>query len=478
MKALPSFLVSELVEATKGEILQGESQWHCDGISTDTRTLEAGNLFVALRGENFDGHDYLDKAAGCGASGLLIRIDHKERLSSTPEELPAIGVSDTLEAYGQIAGYWRRKFNIPVIAITGSSGKTTTKEMVAAIVSRGKNTLKTEGNLNNQIGLPLTLFGLTSLHQIAVVEMGTNCPGEILKLANIAKPDIGLITNIGPAHLEGLGSLKAIAEEKGSLWKAMAGQGTAVINNDDPLIVSLGEKWSLKRITFGMENQSDVMARHIKAEGSEGVHFDLFLEDVIVPVFLRAVGNYNIKNALGAASACYALGLSPEEIAAGLANFRPIEGRTQIIQLANGIHLLTDTYNANPYSVAEVLKTLQELRGSKKAIAVLGDMLELGKTAEKWHYEIGAIVAKNSIDLLFLKGTMTRHLAQGAIENGFSKEKIIFFENPGEVVSRLLPVLNHGDWILIKGSRKMKMEAIEEEIIKLLNPTELMNTKF
>ena len=468
-KALPYFSVSELIETTKGKLLRGESGWDCHGVSTDTRTLEEKNLFVALIGENFDGHDYLDKAANRGAAGLLIRIDHQEKLRSTPETLPAIGVGDTLEAYGEIAGHWRRRFNIPVIAITGSSGKTTTKEMVAAIFSRTMKTLKTEGNLNNQVGLPFTLLGLESGHQIAVLEMGTNSPGEILKLAKIAKPDIGLITNIGPAHVEGLGSLNAIAQEKGSLWKAMSGQGTAIVNNDDPLVASIADEWNGKRVTFGMENKSDITARHIKTVGPKGVRFDLCCGDETVPVFLTAVGNHNIKNALAAAATGHSLGLSLQEMAAGLADFRPIAGRTQIVRLANEIHLLMDTYNANPYSVAEALKTLRDLHGSNKAIAILGDMLELGETAEKWHYEIGSIVAKSTIDFLFLKGNLTKYLAQGAIQNGFPNEKIFFFENPAEVVSRLLHVLDDGDWMLIKGSRKMKMEAVAEEIIKVLN---------
>jgi UDP-N-acetylmuramoyl-tripeptide--D-alanyl-D-alanine ligase len=465
-KALPYFSVSELIEATKGKFLRGESGGGCRGVSTDTRTLEKGNLFVALKGENFDGHDYLDGAAKRGAAGLLIRIDHQERLSSTPEKLPAIGVGDTLDAYGQIAGYWRRRFNIPVIAITGSSGKTTTKEMVAAITSRKIHTLKTEGNLNNQIGLPFTLLGLRKEHRIAVLEMGTNSPGEIFKLATIARPDIGLITNIGPAHIEGLGSLNAIAQEKGSLWKAMSGQGTAIINSDDPLLASIAEEWAGKRVTFGIGNKSDVTARHIKASGAEGIRFDLCCRDETAPVFLAAVGNHNVKNALAAAATGLSLGLTLQEIAAGLADFRPLPGRTQIVRLAKEIHLLVDTYNANPYSLAQAIKTLQELRGGKKTIAVLGDMLELGETAEKWHYETGSLVAKSSVDFLFLKGDLMKSLAQGAIQSGFPGEKIFFFKNPAEVASRLLHLLDYGDWVLIKGSRKTKMEEVAEEIIR------------
>ncbi len=465
---LPYFSVSELIEATKGKLLRGKSGWGCHGISTDTRTLKKGNLFIALKGQNFDGHDYLAKAATNGAAGLVIQSDRRKGLLSVPEQVPAIGVSDTLDAYGQIASCWRRKFDIPVIAITGSSGKTTTKEMAATILMRKMKTLKTEGNLNNRVGLPLTLLRLRKEHKIAVVEMGTNSPGEILKLAKIAEPDIGLITNIGPAHIEGLGSLSAIAREKGSLWNAMSPEGTAIVNTDDPLVLSVANEWTGKRVTFGLGNKSDIKARHIKTVGPNGIRFDLCCGDQTIPVFLPAVGNHNVKNALAAAATAYSVGLDPVEIAAGLAEFHPVAGRGEIIDLPNEIHLLIDAYNANPQSVAEALQTIRDLRGRKKAIAVLGDMLELGPTAKKWHHEIGSLAAESAIDFLLLKGNLVKYLAQGAIQSGFPERKILFFANPAEAASWLLNIVDHGDWILIKGSRKMKMEEVADEIIRQL----------
>ena len=226
----------QILKATGGALLRGSHGWSCIGISTDTRTLAAGDLFIALAGENFDGHDCLAKAAERGAAGLLIRADVAEKLAMAPEGPPVIAVPDTLKALGDIARDWRQRFPIPVVAITGSSGKTTTKEMAATIASRTRNILKTEGNLNNRIGLPLTLLRLRKNHELAIVEMGTNSPGEIAMLAAIAGPDVGLITNIGPAHIEGLGSLEAIREEKGSLFEVMAGRGTAILNHDDPAI--------------------------------------------------------------------------------------------------------------------------------------------------------------------------------------------------------------------------------------------------
>jgi UDP-N-acetylmuramoyl-tripeptide--D-alanyl-D-alanine ligase len=431
--------------------------------------LEAGNLFVALHGEIFDGSDYLDTATKRGASGLLVNTASQDKLLSMPETTPTIGVADTLLAYGALARRWRDNFDVPVVAITGSSGKTTAKEMIAAIASLKMNVLKTEGNLNNQVGLPVTLFKLRKEHQVAVVEMGTNSPGEIAKLAAIARPNIGLITNIGPAHLEGLGSMEAIAAEKGSLWGRMNGYGTAIVNNDDQYLASFALRWGGRKISFGLGDGADVTARNLEPSGEEGIRFDLVIGGASIPVFLAAPGRHNVKNAIAAAAVATVLGISIKEIAAGLASFHPISGRTEIRKLSNGAHLIIDTYNANPYSVAEALKTLQELQKTGSAIAILGDMLELGKEAEKWHREIGTVISKGTVDSLFLKGELITYLADGAIKGGFPKESITFFEKPEEIVSCLRDKLKKGDWILLKGSRKMKMETVATEIIKAVD---------
>lgn len=466
---LPHFSVSEIVTATRGRLLKGHKDGSCQGISTDTRTLEKGNLFVALQGENFDGSDYLKTAADRGASGVILPMERQDRLALLPENLPAIGVADTLSAYGALAARWRGGFSIPVIAVTGSSGKTTTKEMIAAIASRKIRVLKTEGNFNNQVGLPFTLFKLRKEHQIAVLEMGTNNPGEIAKLAAIARPDIGLITNVGPAHLEGLGSLEAVAAEKASLWEVMNGRGTAIINYDDPQLAPFSDRWKGKRVSFGVEKGADVAARAMETAGGKGVRFDLVIAGIPSRVFLSAVGMHNIKNALAAAAAAWAAGFSRGEIADGLASFHTAPGRSEVRELANGAHLIIDTYNANPSSVAEALKTLQELRGQGKAIVVLGDMLELGKAAEKWHRDTGKIVADGAPDFLFLKGNLVKHLADAAVKYGFSEDNVIFFDDPDEIVPRIGALLEKDDWALVKGSRKMKMEAVAEGIVHVVD---------
>jgi UDP-N-acetylmuramoyl-tripeptide--D-alanyl-D-alanine ligase len=456
----------EILKATGGAPLRSSHHgWSCSGISTDTRTLAAGDLFIALAGENFDGHDCLAKAADRGAAGFLIRADSAKKLAMAPGELPVIAVPDTLKALGDIARGWRQRFPIPVVAITGSSGKTTTKEMVATIASRTRNALKTEGNLNNRIGLPLTLLRLRKNHELAIVEMGTNSPGEIARLAAIAVPDVGLITNIGPAHIEGLGSLEAIREEKGSLFEVMAGRGMALLNHDDPAIGVLAERLQGKRVTFGLGPGAAITAGRVETAGPEGVRFDLVIDGIDTPVFLAAAGEHNVRNALAAAAAAWTLGFDRSEIAAGLAAFRPVSGRTEIRQLGNGAYLIIDTYNANPASVREALKTLLGLRENGNAVVILGDMLELGERSEEWHEEIGALLANRDIQDLFLKGSLTKALAAGAIRMGFPAERIAFFDDPEQVVSSLRSRLKKGDWVLIKGSRKMKMDAVAEKLI-------------
>jgi UDP-N-acetylmuramoyl-tripeptide--D-alanyl-D-alanine ligase len=462
--SLPVLSADELLKATGGALLQGGNRWSCRGVSTDTRTLAPGNLFIALAGGNYDGHHYLAEAATRGAAALLIRADNAEELAPLPETMPAIGVPDTLLALGGIAADWRRRFPVPLVAITGSSGKTTTKEMVATIAARSKKILKTEGNLNNRIGLPLTLLRLRKEHELIIVEMGTNSPGEIAALTAIASPDIGLITNIGPAHLEGLGSLTAIREEKGALFEIMAGRGTAIFNHDDPAIGLLAGRWRGRAVTFGLGPDAEVTGRRIEPAGPEGVRFNLVIDGIGTPVFLATVGEHNVVNALAAAAVSWALGLDRHEIAAGLAAFCPIPGRTEIRRLGNGAFMIIDAYNANPVSVREAVKTLRGLRGSGSAIAILGDMLELGERSEALHEEIGELLAEANIDTLFLKGTLTKALAAGAVRKGLPAERITFFEEPHEVVSALQTRLNKGDWILIKGSRKMKMEAVAEKV--------------
>ncbi len=461
----PLLSAGEILKATGGTLFRSGSEWSCHGISTDTRTLRTGNLFIALPGKNFDGHDCLAAAAEKGAAGLLIRMDRRGKLGRGKKEPPVIGVPDTLRALGDIACAWRRRFSLPVVAITGSSGKTTTKEMLLAVASRTRKVIATEGNLNNLIGLPQTLLNIRGEHELAVVEMGTNSPGEIERLAAIARPDIGLITNIGPAHLEGLGSIEAIREEKGALFHIMDGRGTAIINRDDDAVGILAGRWRGTRVTFGLKPGADITARPLVTAGPEGVRFDLVIDGIEVPVHLAAPGEHHVLDALAASAAAWALGLDREAIAAGLATFRPVPGRMEIRRLGNGAFLILDAYNANPASMREALKTLRDLRGAGRATVILGDMLELGAQAEELHEGVGELLVKTGVDRVFLKGALSRSTAEGAMKTSFPREGIVFFDDPEEVLASLSPFLEKGDWILIKGSRMMKMETVAEAII-------------
>jgi UDP-N-acetylmuramoyl-tripeptide--D-alanyl-D-alanine ligase len=460
----PVLSAGEILKATGGSLIRGSSQWLCRGLSIDTRTLRPGNLFVALKGERFDGHDYLTAAAERGASGFLIRDDRLEK-RETAVALPLIAVRDTLQALGDIASAWRRRFTVPLVAITGSCGKTTTKEMLAAIVGSSRQALVTEGNLNNQIGLPLTLLRLQENHDVAIVEMGTNQPGEIARLAAIAAPDIGLITNIGPAHLEGLKSFDGVREEKGALFQIMNGRGTAILNHDDEAIGVLARRWQGSRITFGFSAGADVTARKIAMETLAGVRFRLVIAGSEVSIRLAIPGRHNILNALAASSAAWALGMAKEEIASGLGAFRSVPGRMEILRLGNGAFMIMDAYNANPASMRESLATLRELGRKGRTIAILGDMLELGEQADQWHEETGAVLARTDVALVFFKGLLSRSMAAGALKEGFPKERISFFDDPAELITPLRAFLKKDDWILLKGSRKMKMEQAAERII-------------
>jgi UDP-N-acetylmuramoyl-tripeptide--D-alanyl-D-alanine ligase len=461
----PVLSAGEILKATGGSPIKGGVRWSCCGLSTDTRTLHAGNLFIALTGDRFDGHNYLGTAEKKGAAGLLVGANHLGKRDAGSKDLPVIGVPDTLRALGDIASLWRRRYSLPVVAITGSSGKTTTKEMLAAIAAQSRKTLVTEGNLNNLIGLPQTLLKIREEHEIVVVEMGTNSPGEIARLTTIAAPDIGLITNIGPAHLEGLGSFEAIREEKGALFQVMNGRGTAIINHDDDAVGILARRWRGDRVTFGFKSGADITARRIEASGPDGIRFTLVIAGIEIAVPLAAPGQHKVQNALAAAAAAWALGIKQKEIAAGLAAFRPVPGRMEIRRLGNSAYVIMDTYNANPASMRESLMTLQGLRKKGRTIAILADMLELGVQAHQLHEEIGSILAKTAVDRVFLKGPLSRSTAAGAMKEGFSEERIAFFDDPEEILGSLRSFLEKDDWILIKGSRKMKMEVVAESII-------------
>jgi UDP-N-acetylmuramoyl-tripeptide--D-alanyl-D-alanine ligase len=461
----PRFSTDDVLKATGGSLVRHGRSVPFDGVSTDTRTIAPASLFVPLAGVRFDGHDYIGQAVGAGAAGVLVQRGREGLLEKIAGETAVISVEDTLTALGDLARFWRSRFSIPVVAITGSSGKTTTKEMAAAILGRERHLLKNEGNLNNLVGLPLTLFQMNEAHEVAVLEMGTNRRGEIARLTEIAEPTVGVITNVGPAHLEGLKSLETIRKEKGDIFRVMNNKGTAVINLDDEALAPWAEKWKGKKITFAIQVDADVTASRIAHEGENGTIFKLLMEGASREILLPVLGFHNVSNALAAAAASSAAGAAFDAICQGLMDFKPVGGRMEVYRLKNGGTLIDDTYNANPASVSVALKTLQGLKGECRSTVILGDMLELGGEAEKYHEEIGRNLADTGVSKAYLRGDFAKVTAKGAMKRGMKSDQVLIDLSTEETVAHLKACLKAGDWVLVKGSRKMKMEEIVQAIL-------------
>lgn len=469
----PIFSLEDVLKATSGTLISGAPERTFYGITTDSRQVFKGNLFVALKGEKFDGHDFIAKAIEQGAAGVLVHDEAQINQDLVDKTVTLIKVADTLLALGDLAHEWRKRFSIPVIGLTGSSGKTTTKEMLAAIIGRKKNILKTEGNLNNLIGLPQTIFRLTREHELVILEMGTNTRGEIKRLTQIAMPDVGLITNIGPAHLAGFGSLDVVREEKNDLFLNMSPLGVAIINLDDEAVTTAAERWNGRKITFGMSPNADVTVNDIEKNGVKGVRFNLVAGGSTQKMEMKIAGLHHVYNAMAAAATAYGVGIDIKTIAEGLAAFRPFSGRMEIIRLHNGAFLLDDSYNANPSSVREALLTLKDLKGHHNSYVFLGDMLELGEKADEMHRKIGMLIATIGVNVLFLQGDFSKVTAAGAMEGGLSPQNIFFLSDNEKGIVYLKQYLKKGDWILVKGSRRMKMEKIAAQICENFGKNEI-----
>ena len=455
--------VEEVLKVTGGNLIQGGGTTPFQGVSTDSRTIVEGDLFIALKGPRFDGHHYAVEALGKKAGGVLVEQDRAGDIRwNGDRSKTVIVVKDTLSALGEIARDWRRKQGIPVVALTGSNGKTTTKEMVAACLETTFPVLKTKGNLNNLIGVPLTLLTLTEKERVVVLEMGMNVPGEIRRLTEIAEPDVGLITNIQKVHLEGLGSMERLQEEKGELFRTMRRDGTILVNQDDPRVIELASHYPGQKITFGTEHPAEVMAKEIRLGGVGGTSFTLILEGEAMEMRLPLLGRHFVPNALSAVAIACLFGVDVKQIKEALEDFQPFPMRMEIVSLKGGITLINDAYNANPYSTELALETLAEAKGEGRAIAVLGDMLELGSFTKEAHEQIGRKVSELSIDILLTLGEEASTVVESAIRHGFPVKKARMVENHSEAVSLLRETIEDGDWILVKGSRRMAMEKIAE----------------
>ncbi len=451
--------VRGLVAATKGTLIAGEPDRGVGSFSTDTRTLRPGDLFIALRGKNFDGHVFLSQAVARGAAGCVVSSPARIPL---PPGFVVIQVEETQWALGQIAVLWRRQYPIRVVAITGSNGKTTTKEMAGSIVRQRYRALVSSGNLNNLIGVPLTLFQVHEEHQVVVLELGMNARGEIHRLAEMVEPDVGVITNIGEAHLEFLGSVEEVAEAKGELLPFLTGDRVTVLNRDDPYFNTLCPRVRGALVTFGLGPKADVRAERIRMGRDGRTHFTLCAGGNRRPVHLNVPGRVNVCNALAAAAVGRGLGLDLEIIAAGLEQAPAAAMRMQRVVHPSGAVIINDAYNANPTSVGAALETFSRMTKGKEAIVVLGDMLELGSVSEAAHRRVGVMVAQARPALLITLGERARAIGEGAALSGLDAVRIRWCHDHGEAQAVLRAHLTRAPWILLKASRGMGLEKLLE----------------
>jgi len=446
----------ELISGLGGRLIQGDLGLHALGVSTDSRTLKPGQLFVALKGLRFDGHDHLVEAFEKGAAGALVERPSAPKIS---QEKVVIQVADTLTALGDLARLWREKHSLPVVGISGSNGKTTTKEMTAVILEEMGPTLKNPGNFNNRIGLPLTLLTLNAGHAFAVLEMGMNRPGEIAELCRIARPGIGVLTNVGPAHLEGLGTLEAVARAKGELFDSLAEGDWAVVNADDERILELARTCKARQLTFGLSPQAQVRGEGVQRT-EEGLRFFIASDWGREEILLSLPGAHQVSNALGAAATALLLGVPLDKIRTALARFSPPEHRQQIKKGRKGSRLIDDSYNANPASMAAALHVFSALRGGGRGGLILGDMLELGPQAASAHEEIGRLVGELGVDYLLTLGPWSHHLAETAAQGKRPPRSIVRAMDKETILKATEKEIREGDWILIKGSHGMGLDEI------------------
>ncbi|MEX2143619.1 MAG: UDP-N-acetylmuramoyl-tripeptide--D-alanyl-D-alanine ligase [Anaerolineales bacterium] len=460
--------LADLIEAISGQRLAGAGQ-PIAGATHDSRSAASGMLFVALQGERLDGHDYVSDAFSKGAivalvqhevSGSFNTLDLRAGSKPEPEmagDLPlCILVDDSLAALQKTASFWRRKLNLRVIGITGSVGKTTTKELVAEVLSQRFRTFKSSGNFNNEIGLPLNVLSLTEQHERAVLEMGFYLIGEIALLADIAVPDVGVITNIGTVHAERAGSQEAIYQGKAELVRSLPNDGVAILNIDDPNVKRMAEETKARVFFYGLDPSADLYADEVEGLGLDGVRFHLHYGDELLNVRIPLIGRHSVHTALRAAAVGLVEGLAWGEILAGLRIGNP-QLRLVAVQGRNGSLLLDDTYNASPESTMAALNLLEELDGRK--VAVLGDMLELGPYEVQGHQTVGNLAAKVA-DLLITVGPRARTIAETAQAAGLDAAAITQFETSDQALSFLERSLVKGDVVLVKGSRAVQMETI------------------
>src|SRR3984893_5148557 len=444
--------ISQIAKLCGAKLEEGEGETSVERISTDSRTIKKGDLFVALRGDNFDGHKFIEATAKAGAAGAIVDLKWSGK---APKSFAIIRAQDTLLAYQNLAANYRKALSIKVLAITGSNGKTSTKDFAASVLGRKFRVTKTQGNFNNHVGLPRTILEATSNDEVAVWEIGMNHPGEVAPLAKIAAPDAAIITNIGVAHIEFMGTREAIAREKGALAEAVDSEGTVILNADDPFSEGIAKRTRARVVLAGINN-GVLRATEIEQSAS-GSEFTILEGGHRCRARLSVPGLHMVQNALLAVAAGRAFGVLLEECAVGLATAPLTKARLQIKEI-NGVQFLDDSYNANPDSMKAALRTLMELDADGRRIAVLGEMRELGAESQRGHEEVGEEAAALGVDQLIGIGEMGVIISGAAEKDGLEKRDTV--ESPSEAADLLTEIAEPGDLVLIKGSRLARTEEV------------------
>lgn len=438
--------------------LTGNENAIVDSVSTDTRTLTGGSLFIAIRGEKFDGHDFIGEAFRKGAK---IVISEKEYPVSGEQAVILVG--DTVKALGELARNYIKTFDLTVIGITGSVGKTTTKEMIAQVLSTQYKVHKTMGNFNNHIGLPLSVLSLDRSHSVAVFEMGMSAMGEIDYLSRIVQPDIGVITNIGISHIEKLGSRQNILRAKLEIINGMKENGVLILNGDDELLSGLEGLLPMPVVFYGINDNCNVKGYGIESLGEKGVRFTVNIRNRDVDIFLPVPGIHNVSDALAAIACAIELGISDENIQKGLIQYSSEKMRLNIVDYGN-VKVINDTYNAAPASSMAAISVLREIAGKRRSIAVLGDMLELGEYSEEAHRSVGACVARENISYLVAIGDLAKDYVTGAVEAGMDKNRTRHFSDTESAAASLKDLIEPDDVVLFKASRGMHLDRVIDAV--------------
>jgi UDP-N-acetylmuramoyl-tripeptide--D-alanyl-D-alanine ligase len=448
--------LAEINAMVKGSGLDEKyNHHHITGVTTDSRQVKAGNLFFPIVGDIFNGHEFVNKAIENGAEAVI----WKKTEPNPPENIPVIFVSDTLQALQNLSEAYLSQLNVKVVGVTGSNGKTTTKDMIAAVLETTYKVHKTKGNFNNHIGLPLTVLSMEEETEVAVLEMGMSGKGEIELLSNIARPDVAVITNIGESHLMDLGSREGIAEAKLEIVKGLKEDGVLIYHGDEPLLQERVPALSLSSITFGEDHKNKYFPDNIVQE-LNGTSFSVDQTEYFIPV----LGKHNVNNALAAYAVAKFLNVNDEAIKSGFNRIKITGMRLELIQSDNGVTVINDAYNASPTSMNAAINLLEDLNGFHKKYVVLGDMLELGDKEKEYHYQVGSAIKQDEIAHIFTYGKLGEEIARGARQNR-SEEFVHHFGNKQELIGKLKGMLSKNDIVLVKASRGMKLEEVVNALI-------------